>query len=275
MRVKLWGTRGSIAVSGPDTIRYGGDTSAVELRCLGDHLLILDGGSGIRALEVAPETRRVDILLSHLHMDHVQGLPFFAPLLDPDVEVHVWGPASTTRTLRQRIARYLSPPLFPVRVRDLANVSFHDVTPGEFEIDGTKIAADLISHPGATLGYRLTENSSTLAYMPDHEPSMGRPEIPTKPEWTSGFALAEGVDVLIHDAQYTDEEYESRVGWGHSSTSHLAAFVSMTRPGRLVSFHHDPAHTDDDLDLLHESLASEIGPETELVPGTPGLVVDV
>lgn len=275
MRAKLWGTRGSIAVAGPDTIRYGGDTSAVELLCSGDRLLILDGGSGIRALEVAPDTRRIDILLSHLHMDHVQGLPFFAPLLDPDFEVHVWGPASTTRTLRQRIARYLSPPLFPVRVRDLANVMFHDVAPGEFEIDEIRVVADLISHPGATLGYRLTDDSSTLAYMSDHEPSMGRPEIPKRPEWTSGFALAEGADVLIHDAQYSDEEYVSRVGWGHSSTSHLAAFTEMAQPKRLVTFHHDPAHTDDDLDVLHEALGSKMTSETELVAGTPGLVIDV
>lgn len=275
MRVKLWGTRGSIAVSGPDTIRYGGDTSAVELRCLGDHLLILDGGSGIRALEVAPDTRRIDILLSHLHMDHVQGLPFFAPMLDPDVEVHVWGPSSTTRTLRQRIARYLSPPLFPVRVRDLANVAFHDVTPGEFQIDDLRITADLISHPGATLGYRLTEDSSTLAYLPDHEPSMGLPQIPTNPEWTSGFVLAEGVDVLIHDAQYTDEEYISRVGWGHSSIAHLAAFAAMTQPGKLVTFHHDPSHTDEDLDKLHEALRASLPDDIELVAGTPGLVVEV
>jgi phosphoribosyl 1,2-cyclic phosphodiesterase len=275
LRAKLWGTRGSIAVAGPDTIRYGGDTSAVELRCVGDRLFILDGGSGIRALGVAPDTRRIDILLSHLHMDHVQGLPFFAPLLDPEFEVHIWGPASTTRTLRQRIARYLSPPLFPVRVRDLANVRFHDVTPGEFEIDGIQIVADLISHPGATLGYRLTEGSSSLAYMSDHEPSMGRAEIPTKPEWTSGFGLAEGADVLIHDAQYSDEEYASRVGWGHSSTSHLAAFTAMAKPGRLVTFHHDPAHTDDDLDVLPEALASKMTSDSELVPGTPGLVIDV
>lgn len=275
MRVKLWGTRGSIAVSGPDTIRYGGDTSAVEVRCASDRLLILDGGSGIRALDVAPETKRVDILLSHLHMDHVQGLPFFGPLLDPDVEVHVWGPASTTRSLRHRIARYLSPPLFPVRVRDLANVTFHDVAPGEFEIGAIRVEAALIAHPGATLGYRLTENSSTIAYMPDHEPSMGQSDLPNKPEWTSGYALAADVDVLIHDAQYDDDEYTSRIGWGHSSISHLAAFAQMTGPGRLVTFHHDPSHDDETLDELHESLASILDEGTGLVPGTPGLVVDV
>jgi len=276
LRVRLWGTRGSIAVSGADTVRYGGDTAAVELRCMGDRLLILDGGSGIRALETdAQPTTRVDILLSHLHMDHVQGLPFFPPLLDPEVEVHVWGPVSTTRSLRDRIARYLSPPLFPVRVRELANVSFHDVLPGEFDLGPIRVTADLISHPGATLGYRLTEGDSVLTYMPDHEPALGNPAFPGSPAWTSGFALAEGADVLIHDAQYDDSEYGARVGWGHSSVSHLAAFVEMTKPGRVVTFHHDPGHTDTDLDRLHQTLQGRLSNGTELVPGVAGLVVDL
>lgn len=275
MRIRLWGTRGSIAVSGPDTLRYGGDTAAVEVQCAGGNLLILDGGSGIRALKSPYEAvDRVDILLSHLHMDHVQGLPFFPPLLDPDIEVHVWGPGSTTQTLRERISRYLSPPLFPVRVRELANVAFHDVLPGEFEIGDIRITADLITHPGATLGYRLAEHNSTVAYMPDHEPALGHPRFPGLAEWTSGFALAEGADLLIHDAQYRDDEYVDRVGWGHSSISHLAAFTDMTRPRRLVTFHHDPAHTDDDLDLLHETLGAQIANGSELVAGVAGLIVD-
>jgi len=275
LRIRLWGTRGSIAVSGPDTLRYGGDTAAVEVQCAGGNLLILDGGSGIRALKSPHEAvDRVDILLSHLHMDHVQGLPFFPPLLDPDIEVHVWGPGSTTQTLRERISRYLSPPLFPVRVRELANVAFHDVLPGEFEIGDIRITADLITHPGATLGYRLAEHNSTVTYMPDHEPAMGHPRFPGQAEWTSGFALAEGADVLIHDAQYRDDEYLDRVGWGHSSISHLAAFTEMTRPRRLVTFHHDPAHTDADLDLLHEALGAQIANGSELVAGVAGLIID-
>jgi phosphoribosyl 1,2-cyclic phosphodiesterase len=275
LRIRLWGTRGSIAVSGPDTLRYGGDTAAVEVQCAGGNLLILDGGSGIRALKSPHEAvDRVDILLSHLHMDHVQGLPFFPPLLDPDIEVHVWGPGSTTQTLRERISRYLSPPLFPVRVRELANVAFHDVLPGEFEIGDIRITADLITHPGATLGYRLAEQNSTVTYMPDHEPALGHPRFPGQAEWTSGFALAEGADVLIHDAQYRDDEYLDRVGWGHSSISHLAAFTEMTRPRRLVTFHHDPAHTDADLDLLHEALGAQIANGSELVAGVAGLIID-
>lgn len=276
MRARLWGTRGSIAVSGEHTVRYGGDTSAVEVLCAGGRILVLDGGSGIRAMPIAPgSTSRVDVLLSHLHMDHVQGLPFFNPLLDPNTEVHVWGPVSTTRTLRERITRYLSPPLFPVRVRELANVSFHDVLPGVFELGSIKVTADLITHPGATLGYRLEEEGSTLAYLPDHEPALGNGKFPISHDWTSGYSLAEGADVLIHDAQYNDSEYEARIGWGHSSTTHLRAFAEITQPQRLVTFHHDPSHTDEDLDALHEGLRASLSDEIELVPGTANLVVDL
>ncbi|HSM43571.1 MAG TPA: MBL fold metallo-hydrolase [Acidimicrobiia bacterium] len=239
-------------------------------------MIVLDGGSGIRAMATHPDSAtRVDILLSHLHMDHVQGLPFFTPLLDPEVEVHVWGPVSTTRTLRERITRYLSPPLFPVRVRELPNVFFLDVLPGSFQLGSISVTADLICHPGATLGYRLEEEGSILAYMPDHEPALGNPSFPDSPEWTSGYALAEGVDVLIHDAQYNDAEYSAKVGWGHSSITHLHAFAEMTRPRRLVTFHHDPSHSDEALDDLHERLRGRLSDETELVPGTANLVVDL
>jgi phosphoribosyl 1,2-cyclic phosphodiesterase len=276
VRARLWGTRGSIAVSSADTVRYGGNTAAVELLCAGGRVIVLDGGSGIRAMATQPDSAtRVDILLSHLHMDHVQGLPFFTPLLDPEVEVHVWGPVSTTRTLRERITRYLSPPLFPVRVRELPNVFFHDVLPGSFQLGSISVTADLICHPGATLGYRLEEEGSILTYMPDHEPALGNTSFPDSPEWTSGYALAEGVDVLIHDAQYNDAEYSAKVGWGHSSISHLRVFAEMTRPRRLVTFHHDPGHSDTDLDDLHQRFRDDLSDEIELVPGTANLVVDL
>lgn len=276
MKAKLWGTRGSIAVSGPGTIRYGGDTSTVEVLCRGGRLVVLDGGSGIRALNSdLTQHKRVDVLLSHLHMDHVQGLPFFSPMLDPDVAVHVWGPVSTNRSLRERISRYLSPPLFPIRVRDLENVTFHDVVPGEFDIGPIKVTADLVSHPGSTLGYRLEESGRTLTYISDHEPALGNDSFPGEPEWTSGYQLAEGVDVLIHDAQYDDAEYARRVGWGHSSVSQLAEFVRMTSPRRLVTFHHDPGHDDAALDDLHAHLDDLLDGCAELVPGSTGLVIDV
>lgn len=275
MRFELWGTRGSIASAGPDTVRYGGDTSSVELRTARGRLIILDAGGGIRAMGDRLDVEdRVDILLSHLHMDHVQGLPFFGPLLDPEVEVHIWGPISTTRTLRERLSRYLSPPLFPVRVRELSNVFFHDVPPSTFELDGLTVTADLILHPGATLGYRITEDDRTLAYLSDHEPALGDRDFPCGLEWMSGLRLADGADVLVHDAQYTDGEYQERIGWGHSSTTHLARFAETARVARLVTFHHDPSHTDADLDGLHERLTERMS-GVDLLPGTAHLVVDV
>ena len=274
MRLTLWGTRGSIASAGPDTVRYGGDTASVEVRADDGRLLILDAGSGVRRLGTQlSDERRIDIALSHLHMDHVQGLPFFPPLLDPDVEVHIWGPISTTRTLRERLARYLSPPLFPVRVRDLENVHFHDVPPSQLEINGFEISADLITHPGTTLGYRIRCDDCTLAYLPDHEPALGSTRFPEAPEWTSGFELANGVDVLIHDAQYTDEEYADRVGWGHTSFSQLAAYATMTKPGRLVTFHHDPAHDDDFLDRAHADLVERCN-GVVMTAGTDRLTIE-
>lgn len=275
MRARLWGTRGSIAAAGPDTVRYGGDTSSVEVTAASGAKLILDAGSGIRELGIECEKRdRIDILLSHLHMDHVQGLPFFGPLLDPEVEAHIWGPISTTRSLRERLSRYLSPPLFPVRIRDLPNVEFHDVVPGEFEIDSVQVTADLVSHPGPTLGYRLSENGKDLAYIPDHEPVPGSTKLHDDPSWTSGFGLVESVDVLIHDAQYTDAEYQQHVGWGHISISQLAAYAELAGVEKLVTFHHDPGHVDSMLDDLHTELESMLD-NVELTAGTPGLTLDL
>lgn len=275
MRLRLWGTRGSIAASGPDTVRYGGDTSSIELLTSDGNLVVLDAGSGIRQLgNHIGAYERVDVLLSHLHMDHVQGLPFFRPLLNPDVETHVWGPISTTRDLRSRISRYLSPPLFPVRVRDLPNVTFHDVTPSTFHIGDLEVRADLITHPGSTLGYRITEDGKSVAYLSDHEPALGSGTIPSKAEWISGYDLAVGSDVLIHDAQYTEEEYARRVGWGHTSISQLADFARMAEARRLITFHHDPAHSDSKLDELHGELRSRLN-GTALEPGVAELTIDV
>lgn len=276
MRLRFWGTRGSIASSGPETVRYGGDTAAIELLTEDDQLVVLDAGSGIRQLgnHIEKLHQRVDILLSHLHMDHVQGLPFFRPLLNPDVETHIWGPVSTTRDLRSRISRYLSPPLFPVRVRDLPNVTFHDVTPSTFRLGSLEITADLITHPGSTLGYRISDGRSSVAYLSDHEPAFGLGRIPDSPEWVSGFDLSHGVEVLVHDAQYNEEEYSRRVGWGHTSTTQLGAFTHLVEARRLVTFHHDPAHSDSELDELHEHLHSLLD-GTELVAGVPELTLDV
>ena len=156
MRVCLWGTRGSIASAGPETVEYGGNTACVEVEGRDGTIVILDAGHGVRRVgDTYREPRRLDILLTHLHMDHIQGLGFFAPLFRDGFEVHVWGPPSTTLDLRSRLTRYLSPPLFPVRLRDVAaHLELHDVPMGEFEIGGLRVQRDMVIHPGPTVGYR-------------------------------------------------------------------------------------------------------------------------
>ncbi len=253
MKVTFWGTRGSLGSHGPETVRYGGNTSCLEVRGADGTLLVLDAGTGVRRLgaTVGPEVPRVDVLLSHLHMDHILGLGFFAPLYQPGLEVHIWGPPSTTMHLRDRLNRYLSPPLFPVRLRELpCDLSLHDVPLGRFEIAGLRVMADLVCHPGPTVGYRIEEDGATLAYLPDHEPALGSRRFPEEPEWTSGFALAAGAGLLVHDTQYTDEEYAQHVGWGHSSLRQALAFATAAGAKRLVTFHHDPSHSDDALDAM-------------------------
>src|SRR5436309_15653359 len=157
MKVKLWGTRGSLATPGPATQTYGGNTACVEVRGNDGTLLVLDAGTGIRALgdTVGPETARADIVLTHLHMDHIQALGFFDPLYTSGLEVHIWGPPSTTMHLHERLSSYLSPPLFPIRLRELpCTLTLHDVPLGEFAIGSLKLRANLVCHPGPTVGYR-------------------------------------------------------------------------------------------------------------------------
>jgi phosphoribosyl 1,2-cyclic phosphodiesterase len=274
VKVTLWGTRGSLASPGAETMRYGGNTSCVEVRSADGSLLVLDAGTGIRPLgdSVERDIPRVDILLTHLHMDHIQGLGFFEPLFWPDLEVHLWGPSSTTLDLRSRLGRYLSPPLFPVRLRDLpCNLTLHDVVAeGNFQIGGFAIQAHLVCHPGPTVGYRIEGDGATLGYMPDHEPALGAPDFSQDPGWISGLEIADQVDLLIHDAQFSAEEYPNFVGWGHSSIPQMIAFARAARVRHLVPFHHDPAHSDRVLDRLYEEVHKTDGLPFELTPGTEG-----
>jgi phosphoribosyl 1,2-cyclic phosphodiesterase len=252
VRARLWGTRGSVASAGPQTARYGGNTACVEVRSEDGTLLVLDAGTGIQRLgnELETDLHRIDILLTHLHMDHIQGLGFFAPIFRRGCEIHVWGPPSPTQHLRARLTRYLSPPLFPIRLRDLrAEFEFHDAPQGLFTIGPFTIQADEVIHPGATLGYRVSENGRSLAYLSDHEPALAA-DGNRGPSWISGMRVARHADVLIHDAQYTQAEREERLGWGHSSVLEAIEFAQTAEVRQLVMFHHDPTRTDHQMDLL-------------------------
>ena len=254
MHARFWGTRGSLAAPGPDTIRYGGNTSCIEVRPSDGSLVILDSGTGIRALGISLNgsiPKRIDILLSHLHLDHLEGLGFFAPLWDPSTELHIWGPPSPTRSLSDRIAQYLSPPLFPVRLAEIpAQLELHDAPEEGWTLGSATVSARPIIHQGPTVGYRIEEDGKALAYLTDHEPALAADLTSVPAEWVSGYAIAAGADVLIHDCQYTEAEYPDRAGFGHSSTQHVASFAKIAGARRLILFHHDPNHTDQELELL-------------------------
>jgi len=250
---RIWGCRGSLATPGPDTVTYGGNTSCVELRLADGTLVVLDAGTGIRRLgmSLTGGPRTIHLLLTHLHLDHIEGLGFFAPIWDGDTELHVWGPPSARRSLAERIARYLSPPLFPIQLSSIpAQIHFHDVPDDPWAIGAATIVADSVFHPGPTVGYRIQENGAAFAYIPDHEPALGVDLEHATPDWVSGSRLAAGADVLLHDSQYTEAEYDERVGWGHSSVADTARFAELTRPRRLVLFHHDPQRSDRALEAL-------------------------
>ena len=259
MKVTFWGTRGSIAAAGPATQAYGGNTSCVQVAGSDGTCLILDAGTGIRGLgeTLGPEVRRIDILLSHLHMDHIQGLGFFAPLFRDNIEAHIWGPPSATQDLRSRLARYLSPPLFPVRLRDLhSDVELHNAPDEPTRIGAFEVTSDAVIHPGPTVGYRIAGDGATVAYLPDHEPALGVAAFPGPAGWTSGHAIAADVDLLIHDSQYFAAERAERLGWGHTATTEAAAFARQAGARHLACFHHDPAHDDATLDRLVAEVAA-------------------
>jgi phosphoribosyl 1,2-cyclic phosphodiesterase len=258
VKVRVWGCRGSLAAPGAETVRYGGNTSCVEVRGESGDVVILDAGTGMRPLGVALESEgieRVHVLLSHLHLDHLQGLGFFRPLFRSDREIHLWGPSSPVQSLHDRIATYLSPPLFPVSLVDIpSRVAFHDAPEEPVQIGSLSVRAAPVTHQGPTVGYRIEEGERALVYLPDHEPGLGF-DLGARPaDWVSGYHLAHRADVLLHDAQYSDDEYSRHVGWGHSAIGHVVSFARKAQVGRLVLFHHDPYHPDHELeDLVAEA----------------------
>lgn len=278
MKVTLCGTRGSLATPGPETSLYGGNTSCVEVIGSKGTLLALDAGTGIRRVRMNyyRAAARVDLLLTHLHMDHIQGLGFFEPLYNEKVEVHIWGPASTVLNLRTRLTRYLSPPLFPVRLRDLpCKLEIHEITNDEFVINEFTVRTALVCHPGPTVGYRISTSKASVAYIPDHEVALGVKDFPLTGEWTSGYALAKDTDLLIHDTQYSDEEYADHIGWGHSSVTQVLKFARLTGTKHLVPFHHDPSHTDDQLHAMFNVVMKKKKPPFTVTPAAEGMTFEL
>lgn len=251
--VRFWGVRGSIACPGGSFLRYGGNTSCVEVR-LGGHLVILDGGTGLRPLGEAlagEAPLEGDILLSHVHVDHIQGFPFFQPLFNAANRFRVWAGnlAASDHTVSDVLCRYMATPLFPVPPQIFAaEVTYHDFFAGEpLPLKpGLELRTALLNHPQGATGYRLQQGGRSLCYVTDTEHVEGAPD-------SNVLKLIEGADTVIYDATYTDEEYPSYRGWGHSTWQEALRLADRAGVGRVILFHHDPGHDDAFMDRVAEA----------------------
>lgn len=273
MQVRFWGTRGSIPSPGPGTVRYGGHTSCVSVEHDGS-LLVLDAGTGIHPLGHALEDRRdgVSILLSHTHWDHIQGLPFFAPLYQRGRDVEVYGPPPEGVSLADVLRRQMAPPVWPIPVQTLAaSLEVTEITASQMSIANFKVGTLSLRHPGGALGFRIAPKAGgpAVAYCTDNE--LG--------EWTAAgrdplVRFLRGCDTLIHDAMYDDREIAIRAGWGHSSVAEAVDLAVAAGVRRLVLFHHDPDRDDADVDRLLDGArarAGAAGSSLEIAAAADGL----
>ena len=279
-RVRFWGVRGSIPTPGFETARYGGNTSCVTVEPDPapeggpTELFVLDAGSGLRVLglDLLKQKRlpvRAHVLLTHTHWDHIQGFPFFAPAFIPGNELTVYGAAGSEEDLQATLAGQMLHRYFPVSLEQLgATIRFADAQPGVLEVGPARVTVAPLNHPGKTVGYRLELDGCSVAYVTDCEPLGSPPDLQIDP---GVLALARDADVLIHDAQYTDAEYPSKVGWGHSPVSFVVNVAKEARAKKLVLFHHDPLRADDQLDsLLAQARECAAGSGVEVVAAAEG-----
>src|SRR5213596_1279257 len=278
MEVRFWGTRGSIPTPGSHTVRFGGNTSCVEVRTAEGHIFIFDCGTGARPLGESLMARPVapvsaSILFSHTHWDHIQGFPFFAPAFEPRNTIAVYGPEGGRRSLHDTLARQMELSYFPVELSQLpATLSYTDLGEGAHTIGGARIVAQYLNHPAVTLGYRLEADGAAVVYACDHEPFGGA-------LWRSDTAagriesiLHEGdrrharfladADLVIHDAQYTPEEYGPKKTWGHSTYDYVVQIAAAAGVRRVALTHHDPSHNDHfvaDIERKARTLALQLG----------------
>lgn len=245
------GVRGTATTPGPGTLRHGGHTACLDLACTPAHRLVLDCGSGLRALEAdlppepGPEGFRFDVFLTHYHFDHLEGLRLFQPLYDRRSRFVFHGPRSNEIGVRQALEGSMTPPWFPVRLNEtVSRKEFVDLDGAPLWVEDVRVSAAPVAHPQGALGYRLERGGRAIVFITDSETADAAAE-------AASSSLARGADVLIHDAQYTPEEYERRYRtWGHSSWKHAVQIARAAGVGRLVLFHHDPARTDDELDAI-------------------------
>ena len=250
--IRCWGTRGSIPSPGPQTARYGGNTTSFEVRH-GDQRLIFDAGSGLRAfgldlVENGGEFHH--IFLTHFHWDHIQGFPFFAPLYNPEIDLKIVGPRQNNIDVRSLFAGQMGPIYFPVPFSVVAaTLSFDHLNEGTLEVAGATLRTMRVKHPSYVIGYRIEVGGKVICFIPDDELEGDMYEVDDG--WRERLVdFARGADLLIHDSMYTDDEYPARIGWGHSTFSQSLRLAEEAEVKKLLFFHHDPNRSDDELDEI-------------------------
>src|SRR5215831_7548342 len=276
MRLRFWGTRGSLPKPGPTTMRYGGNTPCVEVHTADEQLVVLDCGTGAQGLGQALLTSgggrvRGHLLLTHMHWDHIQGLPFFAPLFAPGNEWDIYGPGSPGQSLQASLEGQMAYPYFPIALQQFgATIRYHTLTERAFQIGSLRVIPRYLNHPALTLGYRLETGRVTVVYATDHEPhapyqsevadraTAGVPTWLAHREEQGHIAFLAGADLVIHDAQYSLTEYQQRLGWGHSPVEYGVDVALAAQVKRLALFHHEPWHDDETLDRLVETCRQRV-----------------
>lgn len=287
MKVRFWGTRGSIAKPGRTTERYGGNTSCVEVRSSSGALIVIDCGTGAHGLgqHLAAEKGGAvsgHLLISHTHWDHIQGLPFFAPLFIPGGHWEIFGPGGLSQGLRATLAGQMEHTYFPITLDQFAaKIVYHDLVEGEFAIEDIRVKARYLNHPALTLGYRLEADGASVVYCCDHEPHSGAmaagDTVLTGMDRRYADFVA-GADLVIHDSQYTAREYASKIGWGHSPVEYAVRVCQDSGVKRLALTHHDPLRDDSAIDRILEQVRlrlREAGAPLEVLGAAEGLVLEL
>lgn len=292
-RLKFWGVRGSIPVPGPQTVRYGGNTTCVEVRADGE-IIVMDAGTGIRALGHALEHEfgarpiTIDLLITHVHWDHIQGFPFFIPSYNDKNSIRIFGYDGADTGLHEILEGQMTTPFFPVKLNDLpGRLYIKKLDTMDFHIGKVRVRSKFMNHPGVCVGYRLDTSSGSVAFLPDTEPfeAFKLHAVKTKllsPEQTEKRSIKERAalvtflkdcDLLVLDSQYSDEEYTHHVGWGHGSLSTSIGLALDAKVKKLMLFHHDPDHDDATIDAMVQkarALVTKSGKKLEVSAAREG-----